>query len=69
MNAVLEGTIQLLADRIFPHKTAPYEHWNGPMGGVKSPMVLESIAPDTGFTAVILAYERIESLYRVIEGS
>ena len=69
MDSVLEGTIQLLADRIFPHKTAPYEHWNGPMGGVKSPMVLESIAPDTGFTAVILAYERIESLYRVIEGS
>ena len=68
IDAVLEGTIQLLADRIFPHKTAPYEYWNGPMGGVKSPMILESIAPDTGFTAVILAYERIESLYRVIEG-
>ena len=46
-----------------------YEYWNGPLGGVRSPIFMDSIAPDDGFTAVILAYERIESLYRVIEGT
>ena len=29
---------------------------------------MDSIADETGFTAVILAYERIESMFRVIEG-
>ena len=30
-------------------------------------MIRPILAPDEGFTAVILAYDRIESLYRVIE--
>ena len=44
----------LFNDRIFPHQTAPYEYWNGPPQGVRSPIIMESIADETGFTAVIL---------------
>ena len=44
----------LFKDRIFPHQTAPYEYWNGPPQGVRSPIIMESIADETGFTAVIL---------------
>ena len=66
--AIVDGFTRSLSDRLFPHQTAPYEYWNGPPACVRSPMILESIADETGFTAVILAYERINSMFRVIEG-
>ena len=66
--AIVDGLTAALSDRIFPHNTQTYEFWNGPTAGVKSPIIMDSIADETGFTAVILAYERIESMFRVIEG-
>ena len=66
--SLVRGLVASLSDRIFPHRAQSYEFWNGPWAGVKSPIILESIAPETGFTAVVLAYERIESMFRVIEG-
>ena len=68
MEKVFEGTMASLNDRILPHMSHPYEFWNGPLEGVRSPIFLDSFADDDGFTSIILAYERIESLYRVIEG-
>ena len=65
--AVGEGMMAFLSDRLFPHTANDYEFWNGPSQGVQSPLFMDRIAPDDGFTTVILAYDRIESLFRVIE--
>jgi len=80
MEAVFDGLIGYLHDRLFPHKVNGVDFWNGPKRGVQSPLFLNRIgnfnprthfntflAPDEGFTAVILAFDRIESLFRVIE--
>ena len=69
MEKVFEGAMASLNDRILPHLSHTYEYWNGPLEGVRSPIFLDSFANDDGFTSIILAYERIESLYRVIEGN
>lgn len=67
MEAVGEGLMSYLSDRLFPHQSLGYEYWNGPQPGVHSPLFMNRIAPDEGFTSVILAYDRIESLFRVIQ--
>ena len=67
MEAVGEGLMSYLSDRLFPHKSVGYEYWNGPQPGVHPPLFMNRIAPDEGFTSVILAYDRIESLFRVIQ--
>uniref|UniRef100_A0A672MGL6 Exostosin-2-like n=1 Tax=Sinocyclocheilus grahami TaxID=75366 RepID=A0A672MGL6_SINGR len=64
-------TLQIINDRIYPYAARTYEEWNNPpvvkWTSVNSPLFLPLIPPRSpGFTAVVLTYDRIESLFRVI---
>ena len=63
-------TLQIVNDRIFPHQRRTYSDWNEPpeLRPVREPFVLP-IGPQRsqGFTAVVLTYDRLESLFRVLE--
>ncbi|XP_070534965.1 exostosin-2-like [Ptychodera flava] len=62
-------TLQIINDRVFPYAATPYDEWNVPKphNGAISPLFLPLIPPKSqGFTAVILTYDRVESLFKVI---
>ncbi|UYV71618.1 EXT2 [Cordylochernes scorpioides] len=67
MEAITLTTLRLLNDRVFPHTAASYHHWNDPPHLLQPPLFLPMVAPRApGFTAVILTYDRLESLFQVI---
>uniref|UniRef100_A0AAZ3P381 Exostosin-2 n=1 Tax=Oncorhynchus tshawytscha TaxID=74940 RepID=A0AAZ3P381_ONCTS len=71
MKAIGMTTLQIINDRIYPYAARTYEQWNNPpvvkWSSVNSPLFLPLIPPRSpGFTAVVLTYDRIESLFRVI---
>uniref|UniRef100_A0A182N0E2 Exostosin-2 n=1 Tax=Anopheles dirus TaxID=7168 RepID=A0A182N0E2_9DIPT len=70
LERIVLTALEQLNDRIFPHRSRSYLHWNvGPAAGVtRNPLFLPLIAPKAqGFTAVILTYDRLESLYILIQ--
>ncbi|XP_014769129.1 exostosin-2 [Octopus bimaculoides] len=62
-------TLQIINDRVFPYAARPYEDWNEPPSlGVRRQVFLPMITPQSpGFTAVILTYDRLDSLFNVIQ--
>eukprot|EP00064_Thunnus_orientalis_P018623 superscaffoldBa00004347_g18726 len=71
MKAIGLTTLQIINDRIYPYAARSYEQWNNPpvvkWSSVNSPLFLPLIPPRApGFTAVVLTYDRVESLFRVI---
>ena len=69
VSSIALTTLQIINDRIFPDSALSYDDWNTPAGSlsVHSPLFLPIAPPgDSGFTAVILAYDRIESLFQLI---
>ncbi|KAK6472679.1 exostosin-2 isoform X1 [Huso huso] len=71
MKAIALATLQIINDRIYPYAARSYEQWNDPSvvkwSSVNSPLFLPLIPPRSpGFTAVVLTYDRVESLFRVI---
>uniref|UniRef100_A0AAQ5ZD19 Exostosin GT47 domain-containing protein n=1 Tax=Amphiprion ocellaris TaxID=80972 RepID=A0AAQ5ZD19_AMPOC len=71
MKAIGLTTLQIINDRIYPYAARTYEQWNNPpvvkWSSVNSPLFLPLIPPRApGFTAVVLTYDRVESLFRVI---
>lgn len=62
-------TLQIINDRIFPYAARKSEQWNEPPSfGASNPLFLPFITPQSpGFTAVILTYDRPESLFNVIQ--
>ncbi|KAG5264120.1 hypothetical protein AALO_G00272360 [Alosa alosa] len=71
MKSIGLTTLQIINDRIYPYAARTYEQWNNPpavkWSSVSNPLFLPLIPPRSpGFTAVILTYDRIESLFRVI---
>ncbi|XP_077999813.1 exostosin-2-like [Glandiceps talaboti] len=69
MTAITLTTLKVINDRVFPYAGATYEEWNVPQPdpGVTSPLFLPLIPPRSqGFTAVILTYDRVDSLFKVI---
>ncbi|KAJ8396673.1 hypothetical protein AAFF_G00015110 [Aldrovandia affinis] len=71
MKAIGMTTLQIINDRIYPYAARTYEQWNNPpvvkWSSVNSPLFLPLIPPRApGFTAVVLTYDRVESLFRVI---
>uniref|UniRef100_A0A182T8P1 Exostosin-2 n=1 Tax=Anopheles maculatus TaxID=74869 RepID=A0A182T8P1_9DIPT len=70
LERIVLTVLEQLNDRIFPHRSHTYLHWNvGPEARVtQNPLFLPLIAPKAqGFTAVILTYDRLESLYILIQ--
>ncbi|NP_001120887.1 exostosin-2 [Xenopus tropicalis] len=71
MKSIALATLQIINDRIYPYAARSYEEWNGPpavqWSSVNNPLFLPLIPPQSqGFTAVVLTYDRVESLFRVI---
>ncbi|KAG8230620.1 hypothetical protein J437_LFUL004532 [Ladona fulva] len=63
-------TLEILTDRILPHLGRTYSQWNiapTPVAA-KSPLFLPITAPrEQGFTAVVLTYDRLDSLFTLIQ--
>ncbi|KAL5286105.1 EXT2 family protein [Megaselia abdita] len=61
----------ILNDRVFPHQAKSLKEWNTRTfvtPSAQNPLFLPMIAPKSqGFTAVILTYDRIESLFTLIQ--
>lgn len=71
IKAIALATLQIINDRIYPYAALSYEEWNDPptvkRGSVSNPLFLPLIPPQSqGFTAIVLTYDRVESLFRVI---
>ncbi|KAI8791941.1 exostosin-2 [Biomphalaria glabrata] len=63
------ATLQIVNDRIFPFHARSYDQWNELLNrkAVKNPLFLPLRAPKSlGFTAVILTYDRVDSLFQVV---
>uniref|UniRef100_A0A670JF98 Exostosin-2 n=1 Tax=Podarcis muralis TaxID=64176 RepID=A0A670JF98_PODMU len=71
MKAIALATLKIINDRIYPYAATSYEEWNDPpaikWSSVSNPLFLPLIPPQSqGFTAIVLTYDRVESLFRVI---
>lgn len=70
MEHIALSTLRIMNDRVFPHQRMTYSEWNDPPEPrpVRNSFVLPMGPPRSqGFTAVVLTYDRLESLFRVLE--
>ncbi|XP_052239253.1 exostosin-2-like isoform X2 [Dreissena polymorpha] len=69
MRDITLATLQIINDRVFPYASRTYEEWNDfpRLGSIRNPLFLPLMPPvSQGFTAVILTYDRLETLFEVI---
>lgn len=70
IKTITNTALDILNQRVFPQSSKTYEEWNvapTPLAA-RSPLFLQLTAPRwQGFTAVVLTYDRIESLYTLIK--
>lgn len=65
-------TLRIINDRVFPHQGRSYLDWNDPPVELR-PLTYNTFAlpigppRSQGFTAVVLTYDRLESLFHVLE--
>lgn len=70
MEKITITTLSIINERIFPSQRLSYSEWNDPpqTALVRKSFVLPMGPPRSqGFTAVVLTYDRMESLFRVLE--
>ena len=70
MSTISLATLHIINGRVFPYKARTYEDWNRipQNNGVLSNLFLPLQSPKTdGFTAVILGYDRLASLFKLAE--
>ncbi|ESO08961.1 hypothetical protein HELRODRAFT_186788 [Helobdella robusta] len=68
MEEIALTTFHILNDRVFPQWARTYEMWNEIQVPIKNLFTLPLTVPKTsGFTAVILTYDRVGSLFEVIQ--
>lgn len=59
--------LEIINDRVFSQHAKTYRDWNL-KSDFQSPLFMKNIPPENdGFTAVILTYDRLESLFQVIK--
>lgn len=66
---IVNTLLDEMNDRVFPHLAVPMSSWNLPDVAVKAqnPLFLPLIGSKSqGFTAVVLTYDRVESLFTLI---
>ena len=67
LKTITKTTLQILNDRVFSQHAKTYRDWNLEFD-VKSPIFMKTLPPASdGFTAVILTYDRLASLYQVVK--
>ncbi|XP_025420812.1 exostosin-2 isoform X2 [Sipha flava] len=61
-------TLKILSQRLHPHSSDFYEDWNlRPYHeSARNPLFLPYMSDSSGFTAIILSYNRIDSLFKLI---
>lgn len=66
---IIETMLTEMNDRIYAYKAKTYFEWNLPSARIKrNPLFLSRIAQKSqGFTAIILTYDRVESLFKLIQ--
>lgn len=69
MEKIAITTLDIIQDRVYPHWGRVYDDWNlGPWEKNTNPLFLPLTAPKShGFTAVILTYDRVQSLFTLID--
>lgn len=70
IETVVLALLDELNDRVFPHLALPYNAWNMPIlpNAAQNPLFLPLMASKSqGFTAVILTYDRVDSLFTLIQ--
>ncbi|OXU28677.1 hypothetical protein TSAR_013972, partial [Trichomalopsis sarcophagae] len=69
IEVIVETTLDIIADRIFPYSAKSYYTWNEPTySEIHSPVLFPlTISKNDGFTAVILAYDRVDLLLLLIQ--
>uniref|UniRef100_A0A8D8PUC0 Exostosin-2 n=1 Tax=Cacopsylla melanoneura TaxID=428564 RepID=A0A8D8PUC0_9HEMI len=71
VSAMTNTVLDILNQRVFPHLAQPYEHWNiDRQAGViqYNPLFLQMTSRRwQGFTAVVLTYDRLPSLFLLME--
>ncbi|KAK6641325.1 hypothetical protein RUM44_013034 [Polyplax serrata] len=63
-------TLDIINQRVYPQNALHYEDWNMPHQflGSRNPLKLQLTAPRSpGFTAVVLTYDRVDSLFLLIQ--
>ncbi|XP_013385446.1 exostosin-2-like [Lingula anatina] len=69
MKVIALTSLQIINDRVFPYASRKYDEWNElpENRGLTSPLFFPMMPSKAqGFTAVILTYDRIDSLFQVI---
>lgn len=68
-NKIVQTVLAELNDRIFAYNSKTYIEWNTPNARTfQNPLFLSRVAQKSqGFTAVILTYDRVESLFKLIQ--
>lgn len=66
---IIETMLNEMNDRIYAYKAKTYFDWNLATARIKrNPLFLSRIAQKSqGFTAIILTYDRVESLFKLIQ--
>lgn len=70
IETIVIALLDELNDRVFPHLALPYNAWNLPSlpDAAQNPLFLPLMASKSqGFTAVILTYDRVDSLFTLIQ--
>lgn len=70
IETIIMSVLEELNDRTFPHLALPYNSWNLPNlpNSAQNPLFLPLMGSKShGFTAVILTYDRVESLFTLIQ--
>ncbi|KAF7287989.1 hypothetical protein GWI33_000049 [Rhynchophorus ferrugineus] len=69
LDKIVLTTLDVIQDRVYPHRAKTYDEWNLlPKEINTNPLFYPSTAVrSVGFTAVILTYDRIQSLFTLIE--
>lgn len=70
IETIVMSMLDELNDRVFPHLAVPYNSWNLPHmpNSAQNPLFLPLMASKSqGFTAVILTYDRVDSLFTLIQ--
>ncbi|OQV22477.1 Exostosin-2 [Hypsibius exemplaris] len=66
-DVIVTTALQVLSSRIFPKTARTYDEWNQPAEETEPPVFLPGVlAKSVGFTAVILTYDRQDSLLQLI---
>ena len=66
MEKNMEALFSNFKERITPDDPSKPEYWNGNRMTQQNPINQLDMANDNGFTAVILTYNRLDSLWRVV---